>query len=315
MPRTTGRQIFTGVSLAGAFALLLMVVFELAACTKGAENESGSVDLDPLRVSRKEAAVVAPLTPEAAFEKPMKDVAAPSGKSAPQGEEDCAPPDNQQEKPRIAIIIDDMGNRRGLGEQLLALDLNLTFSFLPHAPFTKELEEQAWDKGFDVLVHMPMEARDSQWDPGPGTLYINDSSEKLTSTVRQNLALVPHAIGVNNHMGSRFTEDRPAMHKFLGLIRDEELFFIDSTTSSASIGMEEAHEMGIKTARRHVFLDNVHTQEDICRQLKELIRIARKNGWAIGIGHPNEETLKALIRCRETLLENVRVVGIHELIQ
>jgi polysaccharide deacetylase 2 family uncharacterized protein YibQ len=229
--------------------------------------------------------------------------------------ESCASPDDGQEKPRIAIIIDDMGNQRRLAEQLLALDLNLTYSFLPHAPFTQELEEQAWEQGHDILVHMPMEATDPQWDPGPGTLYIADSPEKLALSVRENLALVPHAIGVNNHMGSRFTEDRPAMHRFLRVVGDEGLFFVDSMTSSASTGLDEAREMGIRTARRHVFLDNVHSQEDICRQLKELISIARKKGKGIGIGHPNEATLTALGRCRETLLENVQIVGIHELVE
>ena len=144
---------------------------------------------------------------------------------------------------------------------------------------------------------------------------MKDTQMKRDATVRDNLARVPHAIGVNNHMGSRFTEDRQAMHAFLEVIRSEGMFFVDSTTSAESIGMDEAREMGIRTARRNVFLDNVHTQEDICRQLKELISIARKKGWAIGIGHPNEATLTALELCRETLLKNVRLVGIQQLVE
>jgi len=207
-----------------------------------------------------------------------------------------------------------MGNHPQIDQKFLDLDLNLTFSFLPYAPFTPGQEEKAWTLGHDILVHMPMEPRDPQWDPGPDALYVEDSIEQLTISVKKNLAMVPHAIGVNNHMGSLFTEDRLAMHQFLGIVRQKGLFFVDSETSAASIGMKEAHEMGIKTAKRHVFLDNVQKQEDICRQLEELIRIARKNGWAIGIGHSNDATLTALVSCRDTLLEHVRVVGIHELI-
>jgi polysaccharide deacetylase 2 family uncharacterized protein YibQ len=229
-------------------------------------------------------------------------------------DQDCTELAGSQEKPRIAIIIDDMGNQQQIGAQLLDLDMNLTFSFLPYAPFTGELEEDAWARGRDILVHMPMEPKDPQWDPGPDALHVNDSLTQLTLAVEKNVALVPHAIGVNNHMGSQFTEDRFAMHQFLGIIRQKGMFFVDSATSEASIGMEEAHEMGIKTARRHVFLDNSHSQQDICRQLEELIKVAGKNGWAIGIGHSNEATLKALDHCRDRLLQYVRLVGVHELI-
>ena len=300
----------------GVFVILLLVVLESVSCTKGPDKDSGAKEETILEIPPSREEVIPPEPFEPASDEVGRDiVSAQNAKVDPPDEADCAPPDNQQEKPRVAIIIDDMGNQSRLGEQFLALDMNLSFSFLPHAPFTRELEEQAWVKGHDILVHMPMEPRDPQWDPGQGTLYVDDSAENLALSVQTNLALVPHAIGVNNHMGSRFTEDRPAMYQFLRLVRDERLFFVDSMTSAASIGMDEAQEMGIKTARRHVFLDNVHSPEDICRQLKELITIARKNGGAIGIGHPNEVTLTALDRCRETLLEHVQLVGVHELIQ
>lgn len=229
--------------------------------------------------------------------------------------QDCAVGEGQETKPRIAIIIDDMGYHQRLGHQLLNLDLNLTFSFLPHGPFTQGLEELAWQGGHDILVHMPMEATDPSWDPGPGTLHLADPPETLRFNVARNLAAVPHAVGVNNHMGSRFTEDRSAMQHFLEMIEQQGFFFIDSSTSSDSVAMDTARAMGIRTARRHVFLDNIQTQEDICRQLKLLVREAVKRGWAVGIGHPNEATLTALTRCRTLLLEQVEIVGIRELVE
>lgn len=228
---------------------------------------------------------------------------------------DCNGLEQSEDKPGVAIIIDDMGQDQHIGDKLMALDLNLTFSFLPYAPFTPQLEAEAWNRGHDILVHMPMEPKDPQWDPGPGALYVQDSPDKLAEAAENNLARVPHAIGVNNHMGSLFTENRSVMRQFLSMIAGKGMFFIDSVTSGESVGMAEAQEMGIRTAKRNVFLDNIRTQEDICSRLKELICIAREQGGAIGIGHANETTVMALDHCRETLLEYVAVVGIHELVE
>jgi polysaccharide deacetylase 2 family uncharacterized protein YibQ len=228
--------------------------------------------------------------------------------------DDCLALPEGGELPRIAILIDDMGHHQKMGGELLDLDLNLTYSFLPHAPFTKGQELRAWEMGRDILVHMPMEPRDSIWDPGPGALYLDETAENIVLVVEENLVLVPHAIGVNNHMGSRFTADRQAMHEVLLLLQKKGLFFVDSLTVPESVGEDEARKMGISTASRHVFLDNSQTQEDICRQLKRLVAYAKKHGTGIAIGHPNRATINALKLCRELLLKQVRVVGIHELV-
>jgi len=218
-------------------------------------------------------------------------------------------------RPRVAIIIDDMGYHQQIGKHLLALDMPLTFSFLPKAPFTLELEEQAWQEGRDILLHMPMEARDSAWDPGPGALYLRDSSRAIRKKVEENILAVPHAIGSNNHMGSRFTENRAAMHTVLGVLQEHHFFFVDSYTTAQSTGLDEARTMGIPTARRHVFLDNVHERKKICLQLQRLVELARKKGWAIGIGHPNQATLQALTQCQKQLLSQVDIVPVHTLVQ
>ncbi len=245
------------------------------------------------------------------FEEPGSDDPAP----AEPFPDECGVMTGTDEKPRIAIIIDDMGYHRQTGNALLDLDLNLTYAFLPYGPFTPDLEQRAWNRGRDILVHMPMEARDPAWDPGPGALYLADPPEARARLVAENLLRVPHAIGSNNHMGSRFTEDREAMDQFLSLLARRGLFFVDSITSSKSVGVESARAMGIRTAGRQVFLDNVQTREDICRQLRLLVKKAFARGWAIGIGHPNEATLTALTRCRSDLLDRVRVVGVRELVR
>lgn len=218
-------------------------------------------------------------------------------------------------KPRVAIIIDDMGHHKKLGSQLVGLDLNLTFAFLPHAPHTKELEEKAYQRGREILLHQPMQPRDAKWDPGKGALYLQSDASDIRETIHANLHLVPHAVGVNNHMGSLFTTKKESMHNTLIVIKEQQLFYIDSFTTADSTGMDEALKMGVKTNRRHIFLDNVHNKDEICKQLKKLVALAEKQGYAIGIGHPNEATLNALTNCRGHLLEKVAVVPVQELLK
>ncbi|GAB4340278.1 MAG: hypothetical protein Kow0089_13770 [Desulfobulbaceae bacterium] len=230
--------------------------------------------------------------------------------------EGCAPLSTGADSlPKVAIIIDDMGHHRRLGSALIDLDLNLTFSFLPHAPLTAEHAEIAWNKGRDVLVHMPMEPGNRDLDPGPGALFLSDPDEVIASNVRANIAAVPHAIGINNHMGSRFTADRRAMRAVLSVLREKHLFFVDSVTTPGTVGEEEARNMGIPARSRIVFLDNVQDSDDICRRLKQLVAHATRYGSGVGIGHPNRATLEGLTRCREMLRTQVRLVGVRELVR
>ena len=294
------------------YLVLLLFVVGLSSCRSPSKEETTAVEKSApsalLEKKQKEQKIV--------FEEPNLPQPHDARLDEREGVASCeTEPVPEDRKPKIAIIIDDMGYHQQIGNSLLALDMNLTFSFLPRAPFTLEQEERAWQQGRDILVHMPMEARDSAWDPGPGALYLKFSPENIRSTVVENLAAVPHAIGSNNHMGSRFTENRQAMHEVLSVLKKRGLFFIDSYTTAQSTGLDEAGKMGIPTARRHVFLDNVQEQDKICRQLEQLVALAGKNGWAIGIGHPNQATLKALTRCRERLLKNVEIVSVHTLVK
>ncbi len=216
--------------------------------------------------------------------------------------------------PMVAIIIDDMGYHREVGRELLQLPMNLTFSFLAAAPFTAELEEMAFQAGRVVLLHQPMEPKGSEWDPGPGALLIGQSRVEQKRLFLENLQKVPHAVGVNNHMGSLYTEDREKMEELMELLQGQGLFFIDSFTTALSQGLAAAKTVGIPTARRHIFLDNVHSQDKVCKQLHKLVQSARENGWAIGIGHPNDATLAALTHCRGQLLQKVRLVSAQELL-
>jgi polysaccharide deacetylase 2 family uncharacterized protein YibQ len=296
-----------------SLSVLLFLLSSGTLVVSGEISESSSTEVIPS--TQSESASEETTDTEFMFEEPSLDGNGHNPSIIlPEPDECLELPEDLSELPRIAIIIDDMGHHQKMGGELLDLDLNLTFSFLPQAPFTQEQEERAWKLGRDILVHMPMEPQDLTFDPGPGALYVDASVESIFDTVEDNLTYVPHAIGVNNHMGSKFTADRQAMHEVLSVMQKKGLFFVDSVTVSGSLGADEARRMGMKTGSRHVFLDNSQTQEDICRQLKRLVAYAKKHGTGIGIGHPNRATINALKMCQELLLKQVEIVGIHELV-
>ena len=216
--------------------------------------------------------------------------------------------------PLIAIIIDDMGYADRLGRQLLSLELELSFSFLPFAPFTQELDEIAYKAGRTILLHLPLQPRDNNWNPGPGALSISENKDRLRELFERNLYSVPHATGVNNHMGSIYTENAELMKKLLAIIKDKALFFVDSFTTAKSVGMRQATMAGVKTARRHVFLDNIATEGDVCDQLGKLVEIAEREGGAIGIAHPNQATFMALSSCMDQFSSRVKLVSVTELL-
>jgi len=217
--------------------------------------------------------------------------------------------------PRIAIIIDDMGYHGSIGRELLSLDLNLTFSFLPDAPFTRKQEEEAWSKGRTILLHLPMQAKSKRWDPGPGALYTDYTSQRIRSVILADLKSVPHAVGCNNHMGSGFTENRKGMRAVLAVLKEQKLFFVDSYTTARSTGLDEANRLDVPSARRHVFLDNVQDVDKICQQLRALLVLAEEKGQAIGIAHPHPATLEGLQKCGSLIKKHADLVGVDELVR
>ncbi len=221
----------------------------------------------------------------------------------------------QRSLPEVAIIIDDLGYHRQIGEKFLAFPFELTYSFLPLAPFTARQEKFAHDLGKVVLLHLPMEPRGRHWNPGPGTLFLSDSPQMQKETLEQDLAAVPHAVGVNNHMGSLFTTDRASMGVVLSHVKEHGMFFVDSVTVAESIGFTLGQELGLSVARRNVFLDNSRLQSEICLQLGKLIQIAEERGSAIGIAHPHHETHEALKRCVPQYIDRVKFVSVTAIIE
>ena len=217
-------------------------------------------------------------------------------------------------RPLVAIIIDDMGYRQDTGKALLALDLPLSFAFLPFTPFSEKLQQEAQAKGSDILLHLPLEPMDPKWNPGPGALTTAMDPETMEGLFREDLQAVPKAVGISNHMGSRFTANPRAMRTLLTIVRARNLFFLDSGTAPKSVAYDLAREMGVRAERRTVFLDNDQNPDKILAQLDLLIRLAGEHGQAVGIGHPYPATVEALRRYQTQLRTRAEMVGISRLV-
>ena len=195
----------------------------------------------------------------------------------------------------VAIIIDDMGSSVREADELMAIKLPLTFSIIPGLAHVKGVVEAAHVRGYQLMIHIPMEPRGyPQQRMERYGLLLSQSDEEIRKRLDGFLREVPYAKGANNHMGSRFTEDRGKMGTVLGYLKGKGLFFIDSKTTPLSVGNTLAREMGIENAGRNVFLDNVQDVEAIREQLEQLAEMARRKGGAIGICHPHKATIQAL---------------------
>lgn len=217
--------------------------------------------------------------------------------------------------PRLAIIIDDIGNTKTVAEQIIALDLPLTFSILPHTPHANHLASMATARGHNLLLHLPMEPNDPKWPAVPGSLLLTMSKEEIQDTIADDLDTPYRAIGINNHMGSKFTEDPVSMRIVLNTIKARNLFFIDSQTAINSVGYSLAKDLGVKTAKRDIFLDNTQEPTQILAQIGKAIALARKRGSAIAIGHPYPATLEALRSAQSRLRLEITLVPVHELVK
>ena len=205
---------------------------------------------------------------------------------------DSAPP--PQINAHISIIIDDLGYRYRNSLRAVHSPWPLPCSFLPHSPHADALARQAWLLNKDVMVHLPMEA-DNGKAIGPGGLYNNMSREAFEKTVMESIRAVPHAIGVNNHMGSLLTRNHTAMDWLMQQLANQlKLFFVDSRTTQQSQAMLHANLNGVLNTGRDIFLDHVVEVAAIRQQFKQLIWQAQRHGTALAIGHPHPETLDIL---------------------
>ena len=250
----------------------------------------------------------APLTPQ--YEVfPTKEI--PRSKPAPIIK--SLPP---QTLPLVAIIIDDMGYDRGIAEKLIGLDTALTFSMFPLSPYGRKIAQKAHSRGLEIMLHLPMEPHEyPKVNPGPGVLLTSMSPDELIGQLRRNLEDVPYIRGVNNHMGSKMTASDTNMNQIFIILKKRKLFFIDSRTTTETLTRHSALLFKVPWAERDIFLDHFHDRAFIRKQFKELIRVARKQGHAVGIGHPYEVTYEILREFLPELQRKVKIVPASALVQ
>ncbi|MEN9726057.1 MAG: hypothetical protein RL434_423 [Pseudomonadota bacterium] len=205
----------------------------------------------------------------------------------------CAPPP----PPVVAVLIDDIGYKLQEDTAVVALPGPYAVAVLPASPHGAALAREAYSQGKEVLLHLPMEAVDR--DSGLGELALRTGMDKqsMADVLTRALASVPHAIGVNNHMGSLLTGQPDSMHWLMATLqRRGPRFFIDSRTTPETVAATAAAEAGLAGLSRQVFLDHVRTREAVRAALAELATTAKAEGHALAIGHPFPETLAELER-------------------
>lgn len=209
-------------------------------------------------------------------------------------------------RPRIALVIDDWGYDWKAAADFLRLDIPLTAAVLPYGVKTREQVRLLRERGFEVILHLPMEPLDGGIDPGPGAILTKLSDAEIRHRVEASLRAVPGVVGVNNHMGSKATSDTRVMRVVLETVKEQGLFFLDSRTAPTSVVAPLATRLGVPYAVNRLFLDHYAEEERIKAQLRRLVDYARCKGQAIGIGHVRPHTYRAIVE----MLPYLRAEGI-----
>lgn len=255
------------------------------------------------------------VTPPVVKKKPTDRQTYPIKEPVPPAEKPFA--GAKQATARLAIIIDDMGSSLSEARSLAAIKVPLTFSVIPGLRSYRDVALFAGSKGIETMLHIPMQSKgwpERRLEANGLLVSMGDAEikERVTGLLRD----LPGAIGVNNHMGSEFMEHEEKVQSLLETLKKRGIFFVDSVTSPESTGFRLAHEMGIKSERRHVFLDNVQERAYIMGQLGQAVKLAKKNGYAIAICHPHPETISTLASALPGLsARGVTLVPVSQLVR
>ncbi|TLX51252.1 hypothetical protein CWC05_00725 [Pseudoalteromonas ruthenica] len=215
---------------------------------------------------------------------------------------------------QIAIVIDDIGYHRN---DMAALHLPgaVTYSVLPFTPYAAHFAQQAGALDKEVLLHAPMQAINGK-ALGPGGLTMDMSKEAFQHELRKALASLPNARGVNNHMGSLLTQQNAPMSWTMEVLKEQDLFFLDSKTTPNSKAQTIAGLYGVSNIARHVFLDNITTEQQLRYRFEQLKTLADKYDYAVAIAHPYPETFAFLQQALQELEgEGFQLVPLSQLVQ
>jgi polysaccharide deacetylase 2 family uncharacterized protein YibQ len=218
--------------------------------------------------------------------------------------------------PKVAIIIDDVGFDAEIARAFLELKSPLTLSVLASAPHAQTIAREAMGKGAEVLLHLPMEPKESNDEgPGAGTLLVKMSEEEFVETLIGHLSRIPGVKGVNNHMGSLLTEREDKMALLFRELKKRHLFFVDSRTTPQTVAAKVAADLKVPVASRSVFLDHELSQEAMRAQWERFLAMAREQGYAVAIAHPHRETLVFLKEHLRDLRSEARLVRVSDIVR
>ena len=218
---------------------------------------------------------------------------------------------------KIAIIIDDFGyNVGGVAAELMKLEIPLTYSIIPGIKFSKEIAARLHKAGKPIMIHLPMEALERQVEKDGYSLMLDMKPPEIRERLRKAIAAVPHAAGMNNHMGSAATVSDSLLLPVFEELKKTELFFIDSKTNPNTRAFKLAKTMGLQTEINDIFLDNEEGWERVQQKMWQLADLAAAEGAAIAIGHPHEYTLRAIKEIGPQLMQRgFQFVPVEELVR
>jgi len=238
---------------------------------------------------------------------------------AKQEAERKATKNEKQDKHRMAIVIDDLGNKMEGTDEILSIEMPVTVAVMPFLPTTKRDAEAAHAAGHEVIVHMPMEPKKGlkKW-LGPGAITVDLSNEEVRARVEAAIDQVPYAVGMNNHMGSKVTENERVMRIILEVCKERNLYYLDSKTSFKTVAGKLAEELGVPYAENSLFLDDEYTAMHVHRQMQKAFELIQERESTVIIGHvgpPGKYTSAELVKSIPTLQQFGKLVYLSELIK
>ncbi len=185
----------------------------------------------------------------------------------------------------LVIIFDDGGQNMSQLEKCVTLPFPVTVAVLPKLSHSAQAAERVRKSGNEVILHQPMQSVNLNVNPGPGAILPEMHSQEIEALLHENIREIAPIAGMNNHEGSLITEDENRILVVMQVCHDENIFFLDSRTTTQTKVPSVAMEMGYSYYQRDVFLDNTKKREDIIAEIQKGLKIANRKGCAIMIGH------------------------------
>jgi polysaccharide deacetylase 2 family uncharacterized protein YibQ len=218
-------------------------------------------------------------------------------------------------KGTIAIVLDDWGYNVSSLPLIEQINYPLTLSVLPNLPYSQKVASELHRRGFEIILHLPMEPF-QKTGLEKNTILTSMDGQTIQNILNENLSTFPYARGINNHMGSRATEDNRTMQIIMFELKKKNLYFLDSFVTSRSVAESEALRSGVPFVKRDIFLDNQPDETYIRQQIYKLVSRARQHGYAVGIGHDRKTTIEVLMQVMpEIAKDGYRFVFLSELVK